>query len=306
MASGEVKQNYELAYEDYRAGMKYKEIADKYGVTVNTVKSWKTRYKWCKDGKKVCIQKPKKCAYKKAQKENPGEAGIEEVEQVIENPDLTDKQRLFCIYYVRCFNATKAYQKAYECGYEAAMVNGSRMLRNDKVKEEILRLKREHLNREFLSGHDIFQKYMDIAFSDITDYVKFGTEEVPVMAMYGPVQVTDEETGEKKTLTKLVNTVYFKDSADMDGTLISEVKQGRDGASIKLLDKMKALNWLAEHMNMATEEQRARIEQIKANTERMKAGGGEEEEGGVTIINDAPTGEDIGYRDTEVSEDIQQ
>lgn len=304
MTSGEVKQNYELAYEDYRAGMKYKEIADKYGVTVNTVKSWKTRYKWCKDDKKVCTQKPKKCAYQKTQKENAEEAGIEEVKQVIENPDLTDKQRLFCIYYVRCFNATKAYQKAYECDYRTACGHGYELLKNVEIKKEILRLKQARLNRELLSEHDIFQKYMDIAFSDITDYVKFGTEEVPVMAMYGPVQVTDEETGEKKTLTKLVNTVYFKDSADIDGTLISEVKQGRDGASIKLLDKMKALNWLAEHMNMATEEQKARIEQIKANTERMKAGGGEEEEDGVTIINDAPAGEDIGYCNTEVSEDI--
>ena len=267
MANEETKQNYELAYKDYRAGMKYKEIADKYGVTINTVKSWKTRYKWCKDGKKVCIQKPKKCAYKKAQKENAGEAGIEEVEQVIENPDLTDKQRLFCIYYVRCFNATKAYQKAYECGYEAAMVNGSRMLRNDKVKEEILWLKREHLNREFLSEHDIFQKSMDIAFSDITDYVKFGTEEVPVMAMYGPAQIKDEKTGKKKTLTKVINTVRFKESTNIDGTLISEVKQGRDGASIKLLDKMKALDWLAEHMDMATEEQKIRIASMKAKAQ---------------------------------------
>jgi uncharacterized protein YjcR len=30
-------------------GMKYKDIAEKYGVTINTVKSWKTRYKWSKD-----------------------------------------------------------------------------------------------------------------------------------------------------------------------------------------------------------------------------------------------------------------
>lgn len=65
---GEVKAtNAELAYQDYLNGMKYKEIAEKYGVTINTVKSWKTRYKWSKDGKKsvhtktgkVCIQKAK-------------------------------------------------------------------------------------------------------------------------------------------------------------------------------------------------------------------------------------------------------
>ncbi|WP_234781184.1 RNA polymerase sigma factor, partial [Fructobacillus fructosus] len=32
------------AKQDYLAGMKYKEIAEKYGVTLNTVKSWKTRH----------------------------------------------------------------------------------------------------------------------------------------------------------------------------------------------------------------------------------------------------------------------
>lgn len=30
--------------------MKYKDIAEKYGVTINTVKSWKTRNKWSRDG----------------------------------------------------------------------------------------------------------------------------------------------------------------------------------------------------------------------------------------------------------------
>ncbi len=33
-----------LAYEDYLSGMKRKDIAIKYGVSVNTVKSWKTRH----------------------------------------------------------------------------------------------------------------------------------------------------------------------------------------------------------------------------------------------------------------------
>lgn len=40
------------AEKDYIDGMKYKDIAKKYGVTINTVKSWKTRYKWSKDKKK--------------------------------------------------------------------------------------------------------------------------------------------------------------------------------------------------------------------------------------------------------------
>lgn len=58
-------EKYELAELDYKNGMKYKDIADKYEVSLNTVKSWKQRYKWCKDDKKVCTQKPKKYAHKK-------------------------------------------------------------------------------------------------------------------------------------------------------------------------------------------------------------------------------------------------
>lgn len=40
----------EQAYEDYKNGMKYKEIAEKYNVSINTVKSWKKRHGWEKAG----------------------------------------------------------------------------------------------------------------------------------------------------------------------------------------------------------------------------------------------------------------
>ena len=56
----------------------------------------------------------------------------------------------------------------------------------------------------------------------------------------------------------------FRESTDVDGTIIAEVKQGRDGATIKLADRMKALEWLTQHMNMATEEQKARIDVMRS------------------------------------------
>ncbi|MFR3882834.1 MAG: terminase small subunit [Lachnospiraceae bacterium] len=258
--------NSDLAYVDYCKGMKYKEIAEKYGVTINTVKSWKTRYKWSKDDKKSVHTKNKKVCTQKSEKKKPAE---NEVESVIENSDLTDKQRLFCIYYTRCFNATKAYQKAYGVDYPTAVANAYRMMENDGIKKEIIRLKQNRFNRELLAESDIFQKYMDIAFSDITDYVKFGTEKVPVMTMYGPAQVKDPETGEKKTLMETVNVIHFKDSTEVDGTIVAEVKHGKNGSSIKLADRMKALQWLSDHMDMGTEEQRARIAQIRAQTDKL-------------------------------------
>lgn len=268
-----------------------------------TIRSWKNRYEWdCNVANKI-RNVAKENKKKKKEKKEPV---TEEVKSVMENAKLTDKQRIFCVLYIKCFNATKAYQKAYGCSYETAMTEGSNSLRNPKIKNEIQRLKQNRLNREMLDEHDIFQKYMDIAFADITDYVKFGQEEVQVMNMFGPVEVKDPETGKKVPLKKTVNTVRFKESGDVDGTIISEVKQGKDGASIKLADRMKALQWLSDHMSMATEEQRARIAQIKAQTERISYDHSGSDDDGVEIINDAPkTGEDIRNSNSEVSENIQ-
>lgn len=273
------------AEELYRSGMSLVDIAKELDKPEGTVRRWKSTQKW--DGEQKSERSEKKTNVRNDKRTAKEKAVAEEVEQVMKNPDLTDKQRLFCLHYIRCFNTTKAYQKAYGCDYSTAASIGYRLLENDGVREEINRLKRNRMNREMLDESDIFQKYMDVAFSDITDYVEFGTEEVPVMAMYGPVKVEDEETGEKKVLTKTVNAVRFKESKDVDGTLISEVKQGRDGASIKLMDKQKALDWIAAHMDLATEEQRAKIEHIKANTERIRENSSDkEDDDGVVIIND--------------------
>lgn len=40
---------HKLAEKDYMNGMKYKEIAEKHGVSINTVKSWKRRHEWSRE-----------------------------------------------------------------------------------------------------------------------------------------------------------------------------------------------------------------------------------------------------------------
>lgn len=266
----------ELAFQDYLCGMKYKDIANKYNVSLNTVKSWKQR-KW----KKVCTQNQKsmhtKCTQEKENKAPPKAVLSKEEIETLGNDELTDKQRLFCLYYSKSFNATRAYQKAYECDYQTSMVNGPRLLKNARVKDEIMRLKKERCAKSMLSQEDVFQKYIDIAFADITDYLKFGKEEIPVMSAFGPVMVDDPETGEQVQLKKIVNKVAFRESDEVDGTLIGEVKQGKDGASIKLPDRMKALQWLSDHMGWATEEQRERISLIRAQRNKIEVDSGKEE-----------------------------
>lgn len=240
----------EKARKLYKKGMKLVEIASQLDVPPGTVRRWKSTYHW--DGEHQSERSEKKSERSENKMSVRKKAVADEVKQVMQNADLTDKQQLFCIHYIRCFNATKAYQKAYGVDYATALVNGSRMLGNARIKDEILRLKQDRLNREFLSESDIFQKYMDIAFADMTDFVEFGNG-----------TFTDPETDEEVQYSY----VNLKDSKAVDGTLISEVSKGKDGAKIKLADRMKALQWLSDHMDLATEKQKAEIVLLKAKVQ---------------------------------------
>lgn len=260
----------EVARKLYEQGILLKDIAEQLDVPEGTVRSWKKRYDW----DNATLQKPEcNVAKESARKKKVQQVVAADTASVSENPDLNEKQRLFCLYYVRCFNAVKAYQKAYGCSYETACGHGHELLKKVEIIAEINRLKQSRLNRELLDEHDIFQKYMDIAFADITDFVQFGQEEECVIGQFGLVQVEDPVTGKKAPLKQKVNTVRFRESDSIDGTLITEVKNGKNGASIKLADRMKALEWLAEHMDIATEEQKARIAVLK-----MKSAGDEPED----------------------------
>lgn len=264
----------EVALNLYRQGVLLKDIAAQLNVPAGTVRRWKSTYKWEDSERSV---KNNERSDKKTLKERAVNA---DVESVNENAELTEKQRLFCMFYVRCFNATKAYQKAYQCDYLTARSHGYELLLNVVIKTEIQRLKQSRLNRELLDESDIFQKYMDIAFADVTDFVEFGQDEEYVIGPYGVVEIKDSETGEKKPLTQKINTVRFKESKDVDGTLISEIKNGRNGASIKLADRMRALDWLADHMDLATDEQKARIAALK-----MKSAPDEPEETDTSYVD---------------------
>jgi len=223
---------WELAYKDYQNGMKYKEIAAKYDVSINTVKSWKSR-KWGAPPEKKVAHKTQKVAHKK------------EVQPVIENDELTEQQKLFCLYYLQYFNATKAYQKAYQCDYKTANANSYRMMVNDVIKKELQRLKSELQQDVLLDVKDLIREYMKQAFADITDFTEFGHEVYPVEDENGH-EVLDEETGEVKTYK--VSYVALKNSDEVDGSLIQEVKKGKDGVSVKLYDKQKAMNELMKYL----------------------------------------------------------
>lgn len=237
------------AEQMYKSGMNLVDIAKEIGKPPGTVRRWKSTQGWDSErsDKKANVRKQGT-----EQNSKKVEAIAPEVEQVIENPNLTDKQRLFCLQYVRCFNATKAYQKAYGCSYMVANAEGYKLLVNPRVKEEIQRLKQNRLNREMLGTEDIFQKYIDMAFADVTDFTDFGN--VEINTENGPMTVS---------------YVNIKDSVEVDGTLINEISKGKDGVKVKLPDREKALRWLSEHMDLATAEQKAKVALLTAQRDKI-------------------------------------
>lgn len=258
------REKRDEAEKMYLSGLKLVDIAKKLDIPEGTIRRWKSTYQWGIKESERSGEKSERSVQKKVNVRSKKKAKkIElaaEAESVVDNPELTDKQRLFCIHYVRCFNATKAYQKAYNVDYTTAAAISYRMLENDGVKNEITRLKKERLNREFFSETDVFQRYMDIAFADMNDYVEIHKD-----------------------------NIIFRDSDSFDGTLIKKVSCGKVN-SIERLDAMQALKWLGDHMNLATEEQKARITVMKAKI--MSDDEGESGDDGFLDALNATAGDD--------------
>ncbi len=213
----------EKAYKDFLAGMKYKDIAEKYDVSLSTVKSWAARHwKVATKGKRL-QPKTRKVATKKI----PNKVKEKLLESVNENEELTDERRLFCLYYAISRNAFQSYLKVYQCDKPTAMTNGPRLLRFAQVQQEVARLRKIMRQTIDLKVVDLMQYCLKIIGADIGDYVSF--------------------KGSRVTLT---------DSEKVDTSIISEVKQGKAGVSIRLADKKWAwekletyLGWQADAGN---------------------------------------------------------
>ena len=210
-------ENYQKAEADYMAGMKYKDIAEKYGTTINTVKSWKKRYGW--NRKEGAPKKEKVCTQNKKSAPVPKEQIDDGTKETLHNDELTPERQIFCIYYSKTYNATQSYLNAYPgCSYTTAMTEGCKLLRNPKVAAEIDRLK-EIKRQQIMAGpEDIVELQMRIAFSDMGQF-----------AEYNGTRVT------------------LKDSKMVDTQLIKKVKENQHGVSIEVENRQNAIDWLSKY-----------------------------------------------------------
>lgn len=225
------------AYELYKSGMKLVEIAATLEVPDGTVRRWKNTYKWDDERSENKSERSGKSNGKKSREKDDG------MLETLQNEELTPKQQLFCLLYSRTFNAAQSYQQAYGCSYSTAMSNGCRLLRNDKVRAEIERLKEIKSQQIVAGAEDIVELQMRIAFADMGNYLKFDK-----------------------------NGVRLNDSENTDTQLIREVKEGKNGISIKLSDSQKAIEWLSKYFIMHPDDK------YKAEYDRKRAEMGDNSE----------------------------
>lgn len=218
----------------YLSGKKLKEISEELNIKYGTIRQWKARDKW-----------PRISVTKKRNKNQSVTLKKSVTDEATDG--LTEKQKFFCLNYVGKWNATQAAIKA---GYskETAYSIGSQLLRNVKVAAEIRRLKSEIVRPLFIDASDIVEKYIEIAFTDIGDYVTFGRRDVQVMTALGPLY--EGKGKDKKAVMKTVNYVDIRESDTVDTSLICEISQGKEGIKIKRADQMKALDWLSKYFEL--------------------------------------------------------
>lgn len=246
------------AYEIYvvSGGMKkLTDIAEEIGVSAAQIRKWKNQDDWdAKMNGNVTNAKSNVTIEIKEHKKKVRKVMRKVVASVESNEELTEKQRLFCMYYIQNFNATQAYLKAYGCSYTTANVEGWACLVKPSIKAEIERLKEIRNANVMVCEEDIVERMMRIAFADITDVAEFDGYDVTV-----------------------------KSSGAVDGAVINSIEATKFGIKVKLADRQRALEWLADYFGMRpSDKHKAAYDNARLEIERDK----------VQIMRDKLTGED--------------
>lgn len=146
--------------------------------------------------------------------------------------NLPEKAQKFCEFYVEGLNRKMALKKA---GYESLDANYAyRLLKKEGVQRYIMWLKARILNVHMVNAVDVLDQWIRIAFSDMTDFVDIHR-----------------------------NFITLKPASEIDGQLIKSIKSGRDGVSIELHDKLKALDCLARYLDDMPKDWKQKLEERK-------------------------------------------
>lgn len=146
---------------------------------------------------------------------------------------MVEKRQRFCEYYIGSHNAKTAAVKA---GYNPETSGRLAVLikTDEQCRRYIAWLKVRILNKCMLKGEEIIDAWTRIAFADLTDFVDI-----------------------------FPHSIRLKPSDQIDGQLVKSIKSGRDGVSIELYDKMKALDSLVKYADFMPKDWKQKVEERK-------------------------------------------
>jgi len=249
---GDVKDHIK---NDYLSGVMPKELAEKYAVSLNTIKSWIKRYGW--SGLKNKQGAPSE--------HGGAPSGVQSAPQ--------KKKR----------GGQPGNKNAVGHGAPVGNRNAEKFGFFSKyLPEETISIMQEMpTNPLDILWHEIQIAYAAIIRAQQIMYVRDRTDKT--------VEKVEEKDGAITSSEKWeVQQAWDKHS----NFLQAQAKAQKElRGLIKQYDELLNKNW-----ELATEEQKARIDQIKANTDRLRKDFSEEDDGGVEIINDAAeekAGQDI-------------
>jgi len=167
-----------------------------------------------------------------------------EVSEKTTERKLTPEQELFCLEYLKDFNATKAAERA---GYskDSARQIGSENLSKPYIQARI----RDRMNEVMGDAKDDIRRIIDelklIAFGDIKDVVSWDEGR----------ELVDKTTGQAHRTFRTT----IRDSSEMGdkSRMISEISESETELSsnrkVKLYDKIRAIELLGKYYKMFTD-----------------------------------------------------
>ena len=149
---------------------------------------------------------------------------------------LNPRQQRFCREYVKDLNATRSYKKVYGCAYSTANVEGSKSLANPRIKAYVDILLKKREKRTNITADRVLDELAKIGFANVGDVIRIESDE--------PI----EDDRPRRNQRVIIHDT--DELSDNELAAISEIKNTKDGITVKMHDKTKALENIARHLGM--------------------------------------------------------
>lgn len=240
--SPERDQAYEL-YKNSKGLMPLREIARQLNVPEKSVSGWKCKDKWDDQINGVLHTKIKD------KRSTPKSKRVVKalINEINENEELDEREKLFCLYYIECFNGKQAYiQAGFPVNTDgSARVGACRLMKKPKIRAEIKRLQNLRKELLFADEGDIIERLQRIAFADITHVVN---------------------------ISKNGREITLKLPEEIDGSLIESIGNDKFGVKVKMSNRMDAFKMLYDYLGLSDmEKHKKSIDEAKLELERKIA-----------------------------------